>query len=122
MPQSGKMVAAGLSAIQAQAIQGLPANTLTATGAAQATALPLAGDINRFTTVAAATGALLPAMNAGDSLVVVNAGANALLLYPPVGGAINSVAVNGSYSIATATPTCIVFCITPLQYSAMQSA
>lgn len=122
MALQARIVQSGLSAINAQAIQGTVANTLTATGTVQGNAFALPADVNRFTTVAAGTGAILPAMNPGDEIVVFNGGANALLLYPPVGGAINAVAVNGSYSIATATPTAYVTCVTPLQYLVSQSA
>jgi len=82
----------------------------------------LAADVNRFTTVAANAGALLPLMNPGDSMTVFNSGANALLLFPPVGAKINAIATNGSYSVATATPYVDVYCISPLQYIASQSA
>lgn len=117
-----RTVVTGISAPQAQAIAGTVANTLTATGAAQATALALPADINRFTTVAASTGTIIPAMNPGDYVEIFNGGANALSVYPPTGGAINAVATNGAYSLATATPYARVRCITPLQYIAQQSA
>jgi predicted deacylase len=122
MPVQANMVSAGLSAIQAQAIQGRVASGLTATGSTQATALQLPADYNQFTTVAASTGAILPALNPGDEVTIYNKGANALSVYPPVGGAINAVATNGAYSVATATPFCVVACIAPLTYIASQSA
>lgn len=112
----------GISAQQAQAIAGTVANTLTALGNSQGTALALPADINRFTTVAASTGTIIPAMNPGDYVEIYNGGANALAVYPPTGGAINAVATNGAYSVATATPYCRVRCITPTQYIAQQSA
>ena len=123
MPLSARLVTAGLSALQAQAIQGTVADALTATGTSSQTAsFPLAADVNRFTTVAANAGALLPLMNPGDSMTIFNGGANALLLFPPVGAKINAIATNGSYSVATATPYVDVYCISPLQYIASQSA
>jgi hypothetical protein len=122
MPLQSRLTISGLSAINAQMIVGTVANSLTATGATQATALPLAGDINRFTTVAASTGALLPSMNPGDSIQVFNGGANALLVYPPVGGAVNALSTNTGYSVAAATPFCEVYCVTPTLYIARQSA
>lgn len=117
-----RMAISGLSAGQIAAILGTVANTLTATGTTQATALALAADINRFTTVAASSGCIIPALNPGDEMVVFNGGANALSLYPPVGGAINAVATNGAYSVATATPLVRIICITPTQYQVSQSA
>lgn len=122
MALSARLSAAGFSAVQAQAVEGTVANTLTATGTTQATALALAADINRFTTVGANSGAILPAMNGGDRITVFNGGANALSLYPPVGGQINAVGTNTAYSIATATPMCLIVCVTPTQYLALQSA
>lgn len=122
MPLQNNIVASGISAIQSQAIQGRVASGLTAAGNSQATALALPADYNQFTTVAASTGTILPAMNPGDEVTIFNKGANALSVYPPVGGAINSVATNGAYSVATATPFCVVACIAPLTYIASQSA
>lgn len=122
MPLAQRIVAAGLSAINAQAIQGTVANNLTALGASQATALLLPADINKFTTVAASTGAILQASNPGDSGTVFNGGANALLLYPPVGGKINALGTNAGYSIAAATPYVDWYCIDALTYIASQSA
>lgn len=122
MALAARLSAAGFSAVQAQAVEGTVANTLTATGTTQAAALALAGDINRFTTVGANSGAILPAMNGGDRMTVFNGGANALSLYPPVGGQINAVGANTAYSIATATPMCLIVCVTPTQYLAMQAA
>lgn len=122
MPLQARLVTAGLSAVEAAAICGTVANSLTATGSTQATALALPADVNRFTTVAASTGAILPAMNPGDSMVVFNGGANALSLYPPVGGIINGLSANAAYSVAAATPTVEIICVTPTQYLAQQSA
>jgi hypothetical protein len=116
------MVVTGISAVQSQAVQGSVANGLTATGSTQGAALPLPADINYVTTVAASTGVILPPMNPGDSLNVYNKGANALLVYPPTGAIINSLATNAGYSVATATPYVEVYCITPLIYIASQSA
>lgn len=122
MTSQNRLTVAGISAIAADAIQGTVANNLTATGSTQATALSLPADINKFTTVAASTGALIQPSNSGDSGTVYNGGANALLLYPPVGGTINGLSANAGYSIATATPYCDWYCIDPLTYIASQSA
>jgi subtilisin family serine protease len=55
-----------------------------------------------FTTVAASTGARLPAnADVGDQYIVYNGGANALLVYPPLAGKINNLAANASLSVAT---------------------
>lgn len=122
MGLSARLVTAGLSAIQAQAIQGTAANNLTATGSTQGTALPLPADVCKFTAVSASTGAILPPANPGDSGSVFNGGASALSLYPPVGGKVNGLGTNTAYSIAAATPYCDWYCIDPLTYIASQSA
>lgn len=94
---------------------------LTAAGTTQATSLPLPRDFNVFTTVAAGSGAQLPpgvdqvvstqntasgAQNTngiieqGDSIKVINRGANALLIYPQLGGTVQGGAANAGFSVA----------------------
>lgn len=122
MSLQARLVAAGLSAIQAQAIQGTVASGLTAAGTTQATALPLGADNNSFTTVAASSGCILPAMNPGDDVTIYNGGAQTLSVYPPVGGQIKGLGTNAAYALATATPLCYVVCISPTLYVASQAA
>jgi hypothetical protein len=117
-----RLVQAGLSANQAAAVQGTVAAGLTALGTTQANSLPLGADNNQFTTVAAGTGCMLPQMNPGDDITVYNGGANALLIYPPVGGQIKGLGVNVGYSLAVATPLAYIVCISPTQYVASQAA
>jgi len=121
MPQQRNMVVAGVSGGAAGAIQGTVASNLTATGSTQGTALLLPADVNYFTTVAASTGAILPSMTKGDSVILYNKGANALSVYPPVGGVINGLSANAAYSVATATPYVEVYCIDALTYIASQA-
>jgi len=122
MSQRNNMTEAGISPQAAHVINGRTANNLTAAGTTQGTALALPADICKFTTVAANSGAILPAANPGDSGTVFNGGANALSLYPPVGAIINGLSANTAYSIATATPYCDWYCVDPLTYIASQSA
>jgi hypothetical protein len=122
MALQSRMVVAGMSAVQAVAAVGTTANNLTATGSTQATAIAIGADLNRFTTVGPGSGAILPAMNPGDSVECFNAGANALLIYPPVGASINALGTNVAYSVAVATPYATFSCITPTQYHSFQSA
>lgn len=117
-----RLVQGGLSANQATAVQGTVASGLVATGTTQAGALPLGADNNYFATVAAGSGAILPAMNPGDDVTVFNGGANALLVYPPVGAQIKALGVNAGYSVAAATPLAYIICITPTLYVASQAA
>jgi hypothetical protein len=124
MSLQARMVIAGMSATEAVASQGTVANNLTSAGTTIANAAPLGADLNRFTTVGASSGCILPAMNPGDTIQIFNAQAtNALLLYPPNStSAINLLSNGTAYSIAAATPFCNVSCITPTLYHAMQSA
>lgn len=122
MTSQNRLTVSGISAITADAIQGTTASALVATGSTQGGALPLPADICKFGTVGSGTGALIPPSNSGDSGSVFNGGANALLLYPPVGGTINALSANAGYSIATATPYCSWECIDPLTFIACQSA
>ena len=63
---------------------------LTATGSTQATATTLVHNSNsRFDAVANGTGAILPAPTIPDEITIYNNGTNALLIYPPFGGAID---------------------------------
>lgn len=95
------LMAFGASPFLAQAIVGDVADNLTATGTTQATALKLSAAENVVTTAAASTGVQLPAMGPGDSVLVANLGANALLVYPQTGGAIQTGAANAGFSVPT---------------------
>lgn len=78
-------------------------NTLTAAGTTIADALVLIAVYNVLTTVAASSGAKLWDAPIGTMVIVVNAGANALALYPhSVSGTINGGGGGSSVSIATA--------------------
>jgi len=107
----------------ASGAQNSVATGLVATGSTLGTALLLGADINLFGTVAASTGAILPTMNPGDCMTVVNQGSNPLALYPPTASAkINALGAGAAYSIATATPLCEITCLSPTAYLARQSA
>lgn len=84
-----------------------PKAALTAAGTTQATAWPIQNEYAEFGTVAAGSGAVLPTsqfiggLTPGDTFTVANMGANALLVYPPVGGKINLGAANAGFSVAS---------------------
>jgi hypothetical protein len=94
-----------------QVIRGLPAlatSGISAAGTTQGTATLITARVNNVTTVASGSGVILPIPVAGDSYVVVNKGANDLLVYPSSGGTVGSLAANAGYTIAvgkTATIT-----------------
>lgn len=118
------LVRAGASATLAAAgaTQGTGVTGLTATGTTQGTALPLPADVCYFTTVAANSGCILPAANAGDAGTIFNGGASSLNVYPPVGGAINKLGANAAYVLATATPSTDWYCVVPGLFIMSQSA
>jgi len=70
------------------------ANSVTAAGTTQATATAIVADYNYITTVAAGSGVILPTPALGREITVVNRGANPLILYPAVGGAIDGAGTN----------------------------
>lgn len=97
-----RLMAGGHSAMTARIMTSGEDRELgvTATGSTQATAYLLKAGLTEFTTVAASTGARLPESPPGDEFFVANRGANALLVYPPVGGIINNAAVDAGNSLA----------------------
>lgn len=116
------LMAFGAPPAFAQAIVGDVADSLTATGASQATALRLSAANNIVTTVAASTGVQLPAMSAGDSVEVTNLGANALLVYPLTGGLIQTGAANAGFSVAAGKSAIFTARPNPLNSVAVLSA
>jgi acetamidase/formamidase len=101
MTTQNGMVKSGLHTVNAQEILGRIATGLTATGSTQATAYALDTSNSVFTTVAASTGAILPAAALpGDVLEVTNLGANSLSVYPPVGAAVDNGATNAAKAVA----------------------
>ena len=104
MPTLTNYLGTGNSAATAQASLGFLSNSLTATGSTQGTALALPSDFSVFKTVAASTGAILPAsstqVNPTDVYFVVNHGANALTVYPPTGGNVANGSTNAGFSVS----------------------
>ncbi len=76
------------------------ATGVAAAGTTQGTATALTRQLNEVTTVAASSGVVLPSPEAGEVLTVINAGANALNVYPASGHSINALAVNAAFSLA----------------------
>jgi hypothetical protein len=76
---------------------------LTSTGSTQETALAMTSSVNRFTTVAAGSGAVLGVIPIGESVTIYNDGSNALLVYPQLGGIIIGGDVNVPVSLAAGT-------------------
>lgn len=72
---------------------------LTATGASQVDALQLDAEWNTVTTTPAGSGVILEAFGVGLTCQVINSGAHALEVYPPVGFNIDGGAPNIPYSL-----------------------
>jgi hypothetical protein len=81
---------------------GPGASALTGAGTGQSDALALVQGINKFTTVGASSGGRLPAAGTSGPVVVINSGANALLVYPATGETINALSANSSFSVTNA--------------------
>lgn len=94
------VVGGGISSNSALALNGTVATALTATGTNQATGLAMTNSVNVFGTVAASTAAVLPVGSLSDDVWVRNGGANALSVFPPVGGTINALSANAALSVA----------------------
>lgn len=96
-----RLMGLGTAAALAQNICGDVVDSITAAGTTNANATPLSGAINRVTTTAASTGVVLMAPEQGSQVVVINSGANALLVYPSTGAAINALtATTAGFSVA----------------------
>lgn len=103
MPKLATMVAGGLWPEMARAVNvGEQSLALTSAGTTQADAYAITKDFSWFGTVASSSGAVLPdTAEVGDVFMGVNAGANALSLYPPVGGNANGNTTNAAVSVAS---------------------
>jgi len=100
---AARMMGGGVSAFQARAINGDVAPTLSAAGTTQGTATSLKASINVITTAAASSGVILPSVEIGDEVEIMNLGANALTVYPDSGSRVNAIATNGGFSLAINT-------------------
>jgi hypothetical protein len=83
---------------------------ITATGVDAATAFPIAKEVTFFSTVASGTGAILPSATAaeiGREYVIMNRGANTLIVYAQTGEFINGSASNNLSAGATLRVICV---------------
>ena len=98
MPIPSRILGAGTSGGQTQAIAGTAATALIATGSTAADSLQLSADWNVVATTAASTGVKLPPAEAGSMVCVANDGASSLTVYPQTG-----TTIDGAASVAIAT-------------------
>jgi expansin (peptidoglycan-binding protein) len=122
MAYTRTMMGGGCSAGQALSIAGGVATALTAAGTTQATALALGPlDVNMIGTCAAGAGVILLTGAPGDKTTVYNGGANACLVYPPVGAKVNSLTTNAGVTLATNTAI-LMTCVSGTQWVGNLSA
>lgn len=95
----GGGLAAGAAPAEARGLILPVAGGLVAAGADQRTATPLTAVVNEVVTVPAGTGVSLPEPVAGQTLVVFNAGAVTLSVYPAEHGQINHYGANVALSL-----------------------
>jgi hypothetical protein len=90
------------------------AATVSAAGTTQGTATTLTNDTSVVTTCAAGAGVVLPS-GTGREITVINRAANALLVYPPSGAAIDGAATNAAVSVPV-NGWLTVDCLSSTQY------
>lgn len=85
------LMGAGMPAAQARNVgTGTFATGISAAGSDNTDATPLVADFNVVTTAESGTGVILPDVEVGSDITVVNGGANALLVYPNSGAQLNN--------------------------------
>lgn len=99
------MMKGGVSSGTAKGLNGQTNSSITAgTTQTQAGATALTASTNVITTVTTAgDGVRAPNSEIGDSLDILNLGANYCTVYPPTGGQINQLAANSGFTLATNT-------------------
>jgi len=122
MAIAARIAAAGLPPAAAQAINGEVATGLKALGKSQGTALHVGAAVMVLEDVAAGSGVVLPD-NASptDSYVIYNGGANAVNVYPPLGGFLNNLAANAPVILAS-TKAANFVCVEALKWIALPGA
>lgn len=117
-----RLMGSSAPAALATAICGTTETGLTAAGSTSADALQLSSVNNRVTTTASGAGVLLPPLEVGATVTVMNSGANALLVYPGTGNQINALtATTGGFSVA-AGGRALFIAYTPTIWGAVLSA
>lgn len=79
---------------------------VAAAGTTQGTATALSSTINIITTVAAGSGVIL---TSGVRVIVLNRGANSLLIYPPVSGQLEALGTNAPFTLQAGADATILF-------------
>lgn len=98
-----RVMQSGFSAGQAKGLAGVVANSVSAAGTTQATGTALVASVNYITTAAASSGVTLPSCEIGDSVLVYNAGANTVKVYPDSSSKINAGTTDAAINLAINT-------------------
>lgn len=106
-----RIMASGMSPLAATNIVGDFTGSITAAGTTATDATVLNSARNYVATTAASTGVKLPAVNIGDSVEVINGGAQTLSVYGQTGESFTSGAANAAFSVATLR-SCIFYKVT----------
>ena len=94
MPIPSRVFAAGLNQLATISICGDGGTNLTAAGTSAGAALTIVAVFNDVATVTSGSGVRLPPTEAGETIYVINSGANPLTVYPPSGSTINGATSN----------------------------
>jgi hypothetical protein len=86
----------------------MPSATVAATGSTQANAAAIATGFTLVSAADATKGILLPAAAAGRTCVIKNNAAAVLKIWPASGDAINAIAADSNYVLASLTSTVLV--------------
>lgn len=103
MATAADIMKGGFSAGGAKAINGQNNVTVTAAGTSQTDAKAVTASTIVVTTAAASSGIKLPACEIGDSMNILNLGANNVKVYPDVGAQINALGTNTGFLLAPNT-------------------
>jgi len=94
----------GFSAGSAKAIGGQVQSSVSAAGTTISNATRITASISVVTTAAASSGVQLPNTEVGDSVEILNLGANAVTVYPDTSSSqINALAAASGFLLATNT-------------------
>ena len=122
MPLAADIMKGGTSAGQAKGINGQVAASVTAAGTVISDAFDLIASINVVTTAGASSGVQLPSAEIGDSVEILNLGANAVTVYPDSSSnRINQLTAGVGFSLGTNT-SCVLRKFTSSRWMAYLSA
>lgn len=94
----------GVPAFMARALGGQVQSAVSAAGTTISDATDLTASINVVTTAAASSGVQLPNVQVGDSMEILNLGANAVTIYPDTSSSrINALSAGSGFLLATNT-------------------